>query len=89
MLDALLALRDAGEALPVAGVCISPWVDLACSGASFEKNAAFDFVGAEHCRLAAASYRRGRGVCPTEGSACRITVSRERRPLSKAALGLE
>src|SRR5260370_1101636 len=28
----LLALRDAGTALPAAGVCISPWVDLTSSG---------------------------------------------------------
>jgi len=27
---ALVALRDAGEPLPAAGVCISPWVDLEC-----------------------------------------------------------
>ena len=30
----LLALRDAGLRLPAAGVCISPWVDLSCSGES-------------------------------------------------------
>lgn len=59
MLNALVALRDAGVPLPAAGVAISPWVDLACSGASFETNAAFDFVGREHCLLAAASYLNG------------------------------
>lgn len=57
--NTLLALRDAGEPLPAAGVALSPWVDLACSGASFQTNAAFDFVGEEHCRLAAASYVAG------------------------------
>ncbi len=31
----LLALRDKGQPLPAAGVCISPWVDLTCSGASY------------------------------------------------------
>jgi phosphinothricin tripeptide acetyl hydrolase len=31
----LLALRDGGVPLPAAGVCISPWVDLTCSGASY------------------------------------------------------
>lgn len=31
----LLALRDAGVPLPAAGVCISPWVDLTCGGASY------------------------------------------------------
>lgn len=31
---ALLALRDAGETLPAAAVCISPWLDLTLSGGS-------------------------------------------------------
>jgi monoterpene epsilon-lactone hydrolase len=30
----LVALRDAGESLPRAGICISPWVDLECLGES-------------------------------------------------------
>jgi len=38
----LLALRDAGLPLPVAGVCISPWVDLTCGGASYVTKAAAD-----------------------------------------------
>ena len=38
----LLALRDAGLALPAAGVCISPWVDLTCSGASYATKAEAD-----------------------------------------------
>ena len=38
----LLALRDAGTALPAAGVCISPWVDLTCSGLSYQTKAASD-----------------------------------------------
>lgn len=59
VLNTLLALRDAGEPLPAAGVALSPWVDLSCSGASFQSNAAFDFVGEEHCRLAAAAYLAG------------------------------
>jgi monoterpene epsilon-lactone hydrolase len=59
VLETLLALRDAGDELPAAGVAISPWVDLACSGASFQTNSAFDFVGEEHCQLAAASYLAG------------------------------
>jgi phosphinothricin tripeptide acetyl hydrolase len=33
---AMLALREAGIPLPVAAVCISPWVDLTCGGASYE-----------------------------------------------------
>jgi epsilon-lactone hydrolase len=59
VLNTLVALRDAGEALPAAGVAICPWVDLDCSGASFRTNSTFDFVGEEHCRLAAASYLAG------------------------------
>jgi acetyl esterase/lipase len=59
VLSTLLALRDAGQPLPAAGVAISPWVDLDCSGASFQENSAFDFVGKEHCRLAAAGYLQG------------------------------
>jgi acetyl esterase/lipase len=42
--------------MPAAGIAISPWVDLSCSGASFTANARFDFVGEAHCRLAAVSY---------------------------------
>jgi len=30
----LVALRDAGEPLPAAGICLSPWVDLECLGES-------------------------------------------------------
>jgi monoterpene epsilon-lactone hydrolase len=56
VLGTLLALRNAGEPMPAAGIAISPWVDLSCSGASFQANARFDFVGETHCRLAAVSY---------------------------------
>jgi epsilon-lactone hydrolase len=56
VLGTLLALRDAGEPMPAAGIAISPWVDLSCSGDSFRTNARFDFVGETHCRLAAVSY---------------------------------
>jgi monoterpene epsilon-lactone hydrolase len=38
----LLALRDRGLPRPAAGVCISPWVDLTCSGASYTSRAARD-----------------------------------------------
>lgn len=38
----LLALRDKGQPLPAAGVCISPWVDLTCSGASYVTRAEAD-----------------------------------------------
>ncbi len=38
----LLSLRDAGLSLPAAGVCISPWVDLTCGGASYATKADVD-----------------------------------------------
>jgi acetyl esterase/lipase len=59
VLNTLIALRDAGVPLPAAGVAISPWVDLACSGESFDTNGRFDFVGKVHCLLAAATYLNG------------------------------
>jgi monoterpene epsilon-lactone hydrolase len=40
----LVALRDAGERLPAGAVCISPWVDLALTGASIHENASIDPV---------------------------------------------
>jgi len=40
----LLALRDAGEALPAAAIPMSPWTDLTQSGGSFRANAATDPV---------------------------------------------
>lgn len=38
----LVALRDAGAPLPAAGVCISAWVDLTCSGGSYRTKADAD-----------------------------------------------
>jgi len=38
----LVALRDAGEPLPAAGVCLSPWVDQEGTGDSMSGNAAVD-----------------------------------------------
>jgi monoterpene epsilon-lactone hydrolase len=38
----LLGLRDRGLPPPAAGVCISPWVDLTCSGATYATKAAVD-----------------------------------------------
>jgi epsilon-lactone hydrolase len=59
VLGAMMALRDAGEPLPTAGVAICPWVDLTGSGDSFRSNAAFDFVGEVQCRMAADAYAPG------------------------------
>jgi dienelactone hydrolase len=41
-LATLLALRDAGDALPAAAVCISPWTDLAATGESLRTKASVD-----------------------------------------------
>ncbi len=38
----LLALRDADEPMPAAGVCLSPWVDLAITGESIKAKADVD-----------------------------------------------
>ena len=38
----VLALREARVPLPAGGVCISPWVDLTCSGASYRTMAEAD-----------------------------------------------
>ncbi len=41
---ALLALRDDGGPLPVAAVCVSPWVDLSQSGASYATRGDVDIM---------------------------------------------
>ena len=38
----LVALRDAGDPLPAAGVCLSPWVDMEAKGESLKTRAARD-----------------------------------------------
>ena len=52
----LLALREARVPLPAGGVCISPWVDLTCSGASYRTMAEADPIvrraGVEEMALA-------------------------------------
>jgi acetyl esterase/lipase len=59
----LVALRDAGDPLPAAGVCLSPWVDLTQSGASIASKADEDPMvrGADLDRWAKA-YAGERGV---------------------------
>ncbi|MBL8773557.1 MAG: alpha/beta hydrolase [Phenylobacterium sp.] len=39
---ALIAIRDAGLPAPAAAVALSPWVDLACTGGSYETRAGAD-----------------------------------------------
>jgi len=41
-LATLAALRDAGDPLPAAGVCLSPWIDLANTGGSIVSQAPHD-----------------------------------------------
>lgn len=35
----LVSLRDSGDPLPAGAVCLSPWTDLTCTGASWKTNA--------------------------------------------------
>jgi acetyl esterase/lipase len=76
----LVALRDAGDALPTAAVCLSPWVDLECLGESMTTKAEIDpmahredilelaeaYLGDTHPRtpLAAPLYADLRGLPP-------------------------
>lgn len=56
----LLRLRDAGEALPAAAVCLSPWVDLRCASSSYERLAARDpMLAPEELREMARGYLGG------------------------------
>ncbi len=60
-LATLIALRDAGDPLPAAGVCISPWTDLSASGASIQTKASVDPMVTEGpLRAMAAAYLGGR-----------------------------
>lgn len=57
---ALLSLRDQGDPLPAAGVCISPWVDLTCSSETYRTKAHTDpVVNEEGIREMAALYLGG------------------------------
>lgn len=47
----LLALVEAGEALPAGAVLLSPWVDLTCAAPSHEELAAHDFLDVEELRF--------------------------------------
>jgi monoterpene epsilon-lactone hydrolase len=57
---ALVALRDAGDALPAAGVCLSPWVDMEGIGESATAKAEADpIVQREHLLEMAEAYLGG------------------------------
>ncbi len=56
----LLALRDAGDPLPAAAICLSPWTDLAVTGASMISRAEVDpMVQREDALKGAAAYLGG------------------------------
>ncbi|MBV9991165.1 MAG: alpha/beta hydrolase [Alphaproteobacteria bacterium] len=56
----LTALRDAGLALPACAFAISPWVDMACSAASFDTRGSFDpMLTRRALREMAEAYLRG------------------------------
>jgi epsilon-lactone hydrolase len=56
----LVALRDRGERLPAAGVCICPWVDMEITGKSMETNAEADpLVKRDVVTNMAAAYLQG------------------------------
>ena len=40
----MIALRDAGEPLPAAAVCLSPWTDLTCSSETWSSKARSEYV---------------------------------------------
>lgn len=56
----LLALRDAGLPLPAGAVGLSPWVDLAMTGATLRDNAATDYINENVLRASAHMYLDGR-----------------------------
>ncbi|MFN3713348.1 MAG: alpha/beta hydrolase [Alcanivoracaceae bacterium] len=56
----LLALRDQGLPLPAAGVLISPWADMTCSGDTLARNADIEpMIPINVLRFVSASYSRG------------------------------
>lgn len=61
----LVALRDAGEPLPAAGVCISSWVDLECLGESMTTNAEVDPIVQREVVLELAKAYLGSADCHT------------------------
>ncbi len=55
-LATLVSLRDAGGPLPKAAVLLSPWVDLACTGASIVRNTPHDYLSREVLDFFALNY---------------------------------
>jgi epsilon-lactone hydrolase len=59
VLSLLIELRDRREALPAGAVLLSPWVDLACTAASFQANAGVDVLERDAAFREAARYAGG------------------------------
>lgn len=64
----LVALREAGEAMPAAGLLLSPWTDLAMTGESYETEAARDPLCTREGLAPSAEAYLG-GIDPTTPSA--------------------
>ena len=59
-LATLTALRAAGDDLPAAAVCISPWVDMTLTGASLDDNAGLDpFISKLGLEMMSGAYLQG------------------------------
>ena len=59
-LATLTALRAAGDDLPAAAVCISPWVDMTLTGASLKDNAGLDpFISKLGLEIMSGAYLQG------------------------------
>ncbi len=79
---AMLKLRDDGQPLPVGGVPISPWVDLACTGETLDarRECQRGPHGDQSQRAA-----HGRPVPPRRSSAHAARLAAVRRPVGLAA----
>lgn len=55
----LCALRDAGDPLPAAAACLSPWFDLNCGSDSLQNNADSDYLNRDIVRACATYYCNG------------------------------
>ncbi|QOZ28024.1 alpha/beta hydrolase [Bradyrhizobium sp. CCBAU 51753] len=64
VLAAMVAARDAGDPLPAAAVLMSPWTDLAATGASYQSRAAADPIHQRAMILALAKNYLGAGGDP-------------------------
>jgi acetyl esterase/lipase len=59
MFAALMRLRDEGTPLPAVAAAVSPWTDLALTGASFRANTRDPLIPVEHAERAVALYLAG------------------------------